>query len=390
MSVSQYRTDHGLNAPVISLAYSVAVGKAQKRVTGNVRRSRLGIRRIPDWSVLEGIVAGKSYVEIGKDIHRWDRTAWRRAKQLGFTGKNHRYDFGRRFDSVRIRQLKEASGLYPGEFATELGLPKRGLDHITKRPKSLARKLIPWRDEILARLLQLNFSTQSDLHGYSRASVLLALVPEVPSNYRLLLMVLKRLRPFLRENRSASLEEVRKYVCEGAIIEMKERDRKGIFRRFLPLAPELIGSGARRGQDELRRDFVQLRNPGKLPSTRIAVDWLASRWGIKPYLVKKGLLGRSRIVPPQKMRELILSLKSGGRTVATVQKPQRKPGRPAARQEVFRQAGKLHRSGKTWRQIAAELSPGENSKSEGQRLRAGVGMIKAREKAHKKALNPAI
>lgn len=398
MSVSQYRTHRGLNAPVISLAHARAVGKARKRLLRDVRK-RVAIyakhhHRLADWPILEGIVAGKSHLAIGKEVHRTKGTIRQRAHLLGFPGGGAYpcvYDSGQRFDSRRFQRLRECSGLYAGQFATELGLPKEyGLHHFARRERSLARKVVPWRDRILSRLLRLNFSNRLELRNCSQASVLLALVPEIPSNYRLLLMVLKRLRQFLRENRSASLEEVRKYVCEEAIIETKERNREGIFCRFLPLAPEFIGSGARRGPDELRRDFERLRNRYHPAFTGVARDWLASRWGIKPYLVEKGLLGRSRIVPPERMRELILSVSSGSQAVATVEKPLKKIGRPAARKEKFRRASQMHQQGKTWRQIAEEISPGENPRAEAVRLQTGIRTMKAREKAHKKALSPVI
>ncbi len=324
LTVAQYRTRFGENVPIRSVASERAYrrGLRSRWIDPRKRVATFASRRrhLPDWHLVERRVKGESQSAIGREFYRAQGALGRRLRRLGFDRRNCVYDFGQPFDSGSARWLKERSRLLARELASSSDVSTAELFAIlfARRPSQLispriARKLIRWRDQMIPGLLKLNCS---------KPSLLRTFFPQLRRNYQLLLKVFERLRKFLRENATAHSDQVQRYLCDEARIEVLQSAGEKIFVRFLRWAPELMGF--------IESHLERFRDAS--PLAPIARECLAFRWSVDRRIVDAALLSRTRLLPPNRVKELILSL--GGRIESAAVKPKpRKRGRPPIAQE---------------------------------------------------------
>ena len=418
MTVLKYR-ERWRDAPVVSQAVSKAFIAKRREQRGDERR-RLAVQEkwrneFPDWPIYERCLAGESYASIGEALEMEKGTVGYRARLLGFHGKPCLYDFGRPVDSGFVRWWQKQSDLSASELATRIDLSSHPLEGTPHRPDrrlrpAIARKLIAWRDQILAALLHEDFR-RGQKSWSSRGSILKTLVPDFIRVWGLLLEGLKWLRLRLRENLGAGVKEMQQWLCQEAGREETAWRESGQPSRevsFLPLVAELIFRTFEREHGpsyvlDLERDVQRLR--GDEPLHRIGWDCVASRFGTTRSVVQSAVSSHAHMVPPPaKLGALIdwLDAKQARARTQLEEKESRRQelldrpdaqakkqegGRPRGRpREVYdeqcRQMESLREQGLSWRECTKRVAPHEYAEAEA----AGAASVKTLIERHRGAL----
>ena len=210
-------------------------------------RGHVGNGALKAWPVICHVVQGYSYADLESEFHRDFGTIADCARKRGFSGKPCVYDLGRPFDKEAVQHLKNYTGLSATQMANGIGLPRSAIEELIKRDRAwqrihpnAARKIIAWRDQLIAKLLATASKPSRADDRYSGSRILLTFFPDLPKKHKLLVNVLRKLRLFLLAQSEATEEQIGEHLCSEAMLETSRSFHARTFAEFLPWAPDLM------------------------------------------------------------------------------------------------------------------------------------------------------
>lgn len=258
------------------------------------------------WKIVELKAAGKSNLEIAKELNRAQVSIYLALRKMGFPPGAPCYSFGEIFDRPALRHLHDLSGLLVKELAKELGMPFATIEAaLSERYPArqihfnTAQRASQWRTGLFRQLLSNAVRRPHRQDQYSQATILLTFFPRLRERYLLFQQVLDELAKKLRENPEWSLSQLQQFLIAQAVGEKAGRIQGDLFTRFLPLAPHLTPF--------LGKRLADLRG---VHHQRIALESMASALGTTASTVSRlanPTQARAlRSIVPRDMREVIL------------------------------------------------------------------------------------
>lgn len=313
-------------APLLSSAAREGIGS---RNTG--RRLRKTLRL--SWLIAEGVVHGKPFAEIAKQVDTHRDWARHYAAQLGLGSGWRRFDLGSRVTNGSQLQLLKGTGLNSRQFAEVFAVP-RSVAEAFLNPNAAnhdvspthAKSIIDARDRLISEIEWLSLST-AHRWGPNLAKCVRSLIPDLPPIFKVLRSGLALTRRYLRANPKATIADWQDWLCDEALREIKQKRRDAPFAAFLPLAAEL--------SPMIEAEFGSIRSVGRI--VYVAARVLGARFSVGYSAILHG--ARSDRLPSLELKVWILS--------ALNQK--REPGRRSER--IYQKALVDMKKGATLRQV---------------------------------------